>query len=41
MDACIHEQYRIAGCFRRKFQTTSLNLNFKELNFVHDGEFKN
>ena len=24
-----------------KFRTTNLNLNFKELNFVHDGEFEN
>ena len=34
--------YRIAGFFRRrKFQTSSPNLNFRELNFVHYSEFKN
>ena len=38
----VGNKYHIAGYFRRrKFRTTSLNLNFKELNFAYDGELEN
>ena len=38
----VGNKYRIAGYFRRRqFRTTSLNLNFKELNFAYDSEFEN